>query len=153
MSALMLVLMPDYRLTCSISKISSPLTNFTTQSRMICTVTPPIRAASVRDAPSYRCKRATAVPTAHSSIAEPPVLPSIRQSRCEAEWAWQTPNVCLFELSQTADRNTSESALPRSGIRTKAKLKAATESHMIKLAANPDRVKAFFNDPRCKYAA
>jgi len=24
---------------------------------------------------------------------------------------------------------------------------------MIKLAANPDRVKAFFNDPRCKYAA
>lgn len=35
-------------------------------------------------------------------------------------------------------------------VRTKAKLKAATESHMSKLAANPDRV---FNDPRCKYAA
>ena len=38
-------------------------------------------------------------------------------------------------------------------VRTKAKLKAATESHMSKLAANPDKVKAFFNDPRCKYAA
>jgi transposase len=38
-------------------------------------------------------------------------------------------------------------------VRTKAKLKAATESHMIKLAANPDRVKAFFSDPRCRYAA
>ena len=38
-------------------------------------------------------------------------------------------------------------------VRTKAKLKAATESHMSKLAANPDRVKAFFSDPRCKYAA
>ncbi|WP_137132664.1 IS630 family transposase [Rhizobium sp. FY34] len=42
------------------------------------------------------------------------------------------------------------SAVP---VRTKARLKAATESHMSKLAANPNKVKAFFNDPRCKYAA
>jgi len=34
-------------------KPSEPrLLNFTTQSRTICTVTPPIRAASLRDAPS-----------------------------------------------------------------------------------------------------
>jgi transposase len=38
-------------------------------------------------------------------------------------------------------------------LRTQAQLKAATESHMSKLAANPEKVKAFFNDPRCKYAA
>lgn len=38
-------------------------------------------------------------------------------------------------------------------VKTKAKLKAATESHMSKLVANPEKVKAFFNDPRCKYTA
>lgn len=37
-------------------------------------------------------------------------------------------------------------------VKTKAKLKAATENHKIKHAAKLDKVKAFFNDPRCKYA-
>ena len=38
-------------------------------------------------------------------------------------------------------------------VRTKDKLKAVTESHMAMLAANPQRVKSYFQDPRVKYAA
>lgn len=38
-------------------------------------------------------------------------------------------------------------------VKTKAKLKAAAENHMDRLAQSPDAVRAFFRDPRCKYAA
>ena len=38
-------------------------------------------------------------------------------------------------------------------VRTKAKLKAAAQSHMEMLANAPKTVMAFFHDPRCKYAA
>lgn len=38
-------------------------------------------------------------------------------------------------------------------VRVKARLKAAAESHMDKLASSPDRAKAFFQDRRCKYTA
>ena len=38
-------------------------------------------------------------------------------------------------------------------VRTKAKLKTATENHMEALAKSPNAVRAFFQDPRCKYAA
>ena len=38
-------------------------------------------------------------------------------------------------------------------VRTKAKLRTATENHMNMLAANPDHVKAYFQDLRVKYAA
>ncbi len=38
-------------------------------------------------------------------------------------------------------------------VRTKDKLKAATQNHMAMLAANPQRVKSYFQDPRVKYAA
>jgi len=38
-------------------------------------------------------------------------------------------------------------------VKTKAKLKAAAENHMADLNNSPDAVKAFFQDPRCKYAA
>ena len=38
-------------------------------------------------------------------------------------------------------------------VRTKDKLKAVTENHMAMLAANPQRVKSYFQDPRVKYAA
>lgn len=37
-------------------------------------------------------------------------------------------------------------------VRTKARLKIATESHMTRLSQTPERVKAFFKDPRCSYA-
>jgi transposase len=37
--------------------------------------------------------------------------------------------------------------------RTKAKLKAAASGHMSMLEASPDRVMAYFQDPRVKYAA
>lgn len=38
-------------------------------------------------------------------------------------------------------------------VRTKDKLRAATESHMNMLTANPQRVMTYFQDPRVKYAA
>jgi transposase len=38
-------------------------------------------------------------------------------------------------------------------VRTKDKLKAATQNHMATLAANPARVVSYFQDPRIKYAA
>ena len=38
-------------------------------------------------------------------------------------------------------------------VRTKDKLKAATQNHMAMLAANPQRLKSYFQDPRVKYAA
>ena len=37
--------------------------------------------------------------------------------------------------------------------RTKTKLKAAATEHMQMLEANPERVKSYFGDPRCAYAA
>jgi len=41
----------------------------------------------------------------------------------------------------------------RVALRTKAKLKHATEAHMIGLETQPERVRAFFGDPHVKYAA
>jgi hypothetical protein len=38
-------------------------------------------------------------------------------------------------------------------VRTKAKLRAATDEHMQFIAANRDRVRAFLQDPLVKYAA
>ena len=38
-------------------------------------------------------------------------------------------------------------------VRTKPKLKAATEDHMTMIGKSPDRVRAYFQDPRVKYAA
>lgn len=38
-------------------------------------------------------------------------------------------------------------------VRTKDKLKAVTEKHMTMLAANPQRVMSYFQDPKVKYAA
>jgi len=38
-------------------------------------------------------------------------------------------------------------------VRTKAKLKAAATQHMTELEQAPDRVKAFFHDPKVRYAA
>ena len=37
--------------------------------------------------------------------------------------------------------------------RTQAKLRAATEQHMAVIGSEPERVKAYFRDPRVKYAA
>ena len=37
--------------------------------------------------------------------------------------------------------------------RTKSKLKAAAEEHMTMIGRSPDRVRAYFKDPRVKYAA
>lgn len=37
--------------------------------------------------------------------------------------------------------------------RTKAKLKAVATEHMTELEQSPQRVKAFFQDPRVRYAA
>jgi len=38
-------------------------------------------------------------------------------------------------------------------VRTKAKLRAAADEHMQFIAANRDRVRAYFQDPIVKYAA
>jgi transposase len=38
-------------------------------------------------------------------------------------------------------------------VRTKAKLRAATEQHMANLAQNPERIHRFFQDKWVKYAA
>lgn len=38
-------------------------------------------------------------------------------------------------------------------VRTKAKLRAATNEHMIMLELSPERVRSFFQDPRVQYAA
>jgi transposase len=38
-------------------------------------------------------------------------------------------------------------------LRTKAKLKAAAQNHMTLIGQSPDRVRAYFRDPRVKYAA
>ena len=38
-------------------------------------------------------------------------------------------------------------------VRTKVKLRAAADEHMRFIAANEDRVRAYFQDPIVKYAA
>ena len=38
-------------------------------------------------------------------------------------------------------------------VRTKAKLWTAAEQHMETIGNEPERVKAYFRDPRVKYAA
>jgi len=38
-------------------------------------------------------------------------------------------------------------------VRTKSKLKAAVEDHMTMIGKFPHRVRAYFQDPRVKYAA
>ena len=38
-------------------------------------------------------------------------------------------------------------------VRTKSKLKAAVEDHMTMIGTSPERVRAYFQDPRVKYAA
>lgn len=38
-------------------------------------------------------------------------------------------------------------------VRTKAKLRAAAEQHMEVIGSEPERVKAYFRDPRVNYAA
>jgi hypothetical protein len=38
-------------------------------------------------------------------------------------------------------------------VRTKAKLKAAAEDHMTMIGTSPERVRAYFQDPRGRYAA
>ena len=38
-------------------------------------------------------------------------------------------------------------------MRTKARLRAAASEHMLALQNNPDRVRSYFGDPRCAYAA
>jgi hypothetical protein len=38
-------------------------------------------------------------------------------------------------------------------VRTKAKLKAAATQHMTELEQSPERVNAFFHDPKVRYAA
>ncbi len=38
-------------------------------------------------------------------------------------------------------------------VRTKPKLKAAAEDHMTMIGKSPDRVRAYFQDPRVNYAA
>ena len=38
-------------------------------------------------------------------------------------------------------------------VRTKPKLKAAADDHMAMIGKSPDRVRAYFQDPRVKYAA
>jgi transposase len=38
-------------------------------------------------------------------------------------------------------------------VRTKAKLKAAAGDHMTMIDTSPERVRAYFQDPRVKYAA
>ena len=38
-------------------------------------------------------------------------------------------------------------------VRTKSKLKAAAEDHMAMIGKSTDRVRAYFKDPRVKYAA
>jgi len=41
----------------------------------------------------------------------------------------------------------------RVAMRTKAKLRQATENHMLELQTQPDKVRAYFQDPRVKYTA
>jgi transposase len=38
-------------------------------------------------------------------------------------------------------------------VRSKSKLKAAAEDHMTIIGTSPERVRAYFQDPRVKYAA
>ena len=38
-------------------------------------------------------------------------------------------------------------------VRTKAKLKNAAQNHMALIDRSPERVQAYFRDPRVKYAA
>jgi DDE superfamily endonuclease len=41
----------------------------------------------------------------------------------------------------------------KAAARTKSKLKTAAEEHMTMIGRSPDRVRAYFKDPRVKYAA
>ena len=93
------------------------------------------------------------------------ILDNLRAHHSKAVKAWLEPRRDRIEIfylpSYSPELNPDErlnadlkhaigSTVP---VRTKARLKAAAESHMAMLAASPERVKAFFRDPRCKYAA
>ena len=57
------------------------------------------------------------------------------------------------ELAQALNADLKQALGSRVQVRTKAKLRTATENHMNMLAASPERVMAYFQDPRVKYAA
>lgn len=71
---------------------------------------------------------------------------------------WSRPAVLeLFESPQLNPDERLNAGLKhalgsRVALRTKPKLKAATEAHMKELEQNPERIRAFFQDPRVKYA-
>lgn len=58
----------------------------------------------------------------------------------------------LFYLPSYSPELNPEEQLSKVPARTKVKLKTAAIEHMLKLEQSPERVKAFFQDSRVKYA-
>jgi transposase len=93
------------------------------------------------------------------------ILDNLRVHHSKPVKAWlaeHTDNIEVFYLpSYSPELNPDERlnadlkyALgSRTQTRTKHQLKLATENHMNMLNQHPERVRAYFNDPKIKYAA
>ncbi len=93
------------------------------------------------------------------------ILDNLSVHHCKPVKAWladHTDEIEVFylpsyspELNPEERLNADLKHVIRSKVpaRTKAKLRAATEEHMAVIGSDPERVKAYFRDPRVKYAA
>jgi transposase len=93
------------------------------------------------------------------------VLDNLGVHHCKPVKAWLAEHLAEIEVfylpSYSPELNPDErlnaslkhAIATRVPMRTKARLQTAAEQHMTELDHTPDRVKAFFRDPRVAYAA
>ena len=93
------------------------------------------------------------------------ILDSLRVHHAKSVKAWladRTNQIEVFYLPSYSPELNPEERLnadlkqaigKRVPIKTKAKLRAATEQHMTQLSQNPERIRSFFQDKWVKYAA
>ena len=93
------------------------------------------------------------------------ILDNLRVHHSKLVKAWLADRVDLIEVfylpSYAPELNPDErlnadlkhSIGAKVAVRTKVKLKAATEDHMKAIETSPDRVKTYFQDPNVRYAA
>lgn len=93
------------------------------------------------------------------------ILDNLRVHHSKAVKAWQAEHAHEIELfylpSYSPELNPDErlnadlkhAIGTRIAARSKAQLKNIASQHMKKIESSPDRIKAYFHDPKCRYAA
>jgi transposase len=94
----------------------------------------------------HHCKPVKARLAQHRAQMEVFYLPSYDRRKS----LWDSPELNPEERLNADLKHVIRSKVPA---RTKAKLRAVTEEHMAVIGNKPERVKAYFQDPRVKYAA